>query len=108
MHAEVRIGDSPIMFADDFTAEFGMEPLAKGRMPFHIHMYVPDVDAAWKQAVDAGCEIKMPLTDQFWGDRYGHLRDPFGVMWSLATHTEDLTPEEISERMAKAFAAGHP
>jgi PhnB protein len=108
MHAEVRIGDSLMMFADDFSAEFGLPPLAQGRQPFHIHMYITDVDAAWQQAVAAGCEVAMPLTDQFWGDRYGHLRDPFGVTWALATHKEDLSPEEIKERMDKAMSAGHP
>jgi uncharacterized glyoxalase superfamily protein PhnB len=108
MHAEVRIGDSLLMFSDDFAAEFGMPPLAKGRMPFVLHLYVPDVEAAWERAVAAGCEVTMPLSDQFWGDRYGHVRDPFGIDWALATHTEDLTPAEIHERQAKAFAAGHP
>jgi len=108
MHAQVRIGDSMLMFSDDFSAEFGMPPLAKGRMPFLMHLYVPDVDAAWERAVAAGCEVTMPLSDQFWGDRYGHVRDPFGVLWALATRTEDLTPAEIQERQAKAFAAGHP
>jgi uncharacterized glyoxalase superfamily protein PhnB len=108
MHAHVRIGDSMLMFSDDFAAEFGQPPLATGRMPFHMHLYVPDVDATWQQAVAAGCEVTMPLSDQFWGDRYGHVRDPFGVNWALATRTDDLTPKEVEERQAKAFAAGHP
>jgi uncharacterized glyoxalase superfamily protein PhnB len=108
MHAQVRIGDSMLMFSDDFAAEFGLPPLAKGRAPFMMHLYVPDVDAAWQQAVAAGCEVTMPLSDQFWGDRYGHVRDPFGVNWAMATRTEDLTPEEVEERQAKAFAAGDP
>ena len=108
MHAIARIGDSVIMFADDFGAEMGMPPLAKGRMPYHVNLYVPDADATWKQAVAAGCEITMPIGDQFWGDRYGHVRDPFGVDWAIATRKEELTPAELQERAAKAFgAAGH-
>ena len=107
MHVEVRIGDSLLMFADDFTAEFGLPPLAQGRLPVHLHLYVPDADATWNQAVAAGCEVVMPIADQFWGDRYGHVRDPFGFLWSIATRKEDLTPEELQERQAKAFAGGH-
>jgi uncharacterized glyoxalase superfamily protein PhnB len=108
MHVEVRIGDSIIMFADDFGAEFGMPPLAQGRLPFLLHVYVPDADATWKSALEAGCEALMPLSDQFWGDRYGHVKDPFGFVWAIATRKEELTPEEIAERQAKAFGGGHP
>jgi len=107
MHVEVRIGDSPLMFADDFTAEFGLPPLAQGRLPFILHLYVPDADATWNQAVAAGCEVVMPIADQFWGDRYGHVRDPFGFLWSIATRKEELTPQELQERQAKAFGEGH-
>jgi uncharacterized glyoxalase superfamily protein PhnB len=106
MHATVRIGDSMFMFNDDFGPEFGLPPLAQGRMPFVVHLYVPDADAAWAQALAAGCEVVFPLADQFWGARYGHVRDPFGVTWSIATHTEDLTPEESQERAAKVFGKG--
>src|ERR1039457_7425413 len=106
MHVEMRIGDSLLMFADDFTVEFGMPPLAVGRFPFILHLYGPDADATWNQAVAAGCEVLMPIGDQFWGDRYGHVRDPFGFLWSIATRQEDLTPEELLERQAKAFG-GH-
>jgi uncharacterized glyoxalase superfamily protein PhnB len=108
MHAGVRIGDSLLMFADDFAAEFGLPPLAEGRLPFLLHLYVPDADATWKQAVEAGCEVRMPIADQFWGDRYGQVRDPFGFVWSIATRREELTPEELQERQAKAFGGGHP
>jgi len=107
MHVEMRIGDSLLMFADDFSAEFGMPPLAVGRFPFILHLYVADADATWNQAVAAGCEVLMPIADQFWGDRYGHVRDPFGFLWSIATRQEDLTPEELRERQAKAFGVGH-
>jgi uncharacterized glyoxalase superfamily protein PhnB len=76
-------------------------------LPFILHLYVPDADAIWNQAVAAGCEVFMPIADQFWGDRYGHVRDTFGFLWSIATRQEDLTPEELQERQAKAFS-GHP
>jgi len=107
MHVLVRIGDSMLMFADDFSAEFGMPPLAEGRIPLVINFYTADAEAAWKQAVEAGCEVMMPLADQFWGDRYGHVRDPFGFTWAIASRKEELTPEEMQERAAKAFGQGH-
>jgi uncharacterized glyoxalase superfamily protein PhnB len=107
MHASMKIGDSILMLADDFGPEFGQPPLAQGRLPFHLHLYVPDADATWAQALAAGCEVTMPIGDQFWGSRYGNLRDPFGMQWGIATVTEDLTPAELEERAAKAFAAGH-
>jgi len=106
MHATVRIGDSMVMFNDDFGADFGMPPLAQGRMPFVLHLYVPDADASWAQALAAGCEVVMPIADQFWGARYGVLRDPFGMTWSIATHVEEVPPEELQERAAKAFGGG--
>ena len=106
-HVEVRIGDSLLMFAGDFTADFGLPPLAQGRLPVHLHLYVRDADAAWNQAVAAGCEVVMPIADQFWGDRYGHVRDPFGFVCSIATRKEELTPQELHERQAKAFAGRH-
>jgi uncharacterized glyoxalase superfamily protein PhnB len=104
MHVEMRIGDSLIMFADDFGVEFGMPPLAQGRLPFHLHVYVRDADAVWKKAIEAGCKATMPIADQFWGDRYGQLQDPFGFTWAIATRKEELTPEELKERQAKAFS----
>jgi len=107
MHVEMRIGDSHIIFNDDFTAEFGMPPIAQGRHPIHMHLYVPDVDSTWASALSAGCEVVFPLADQFWGDRYGHVRDPFGIVWGIATRMEDLTVAEQQERAAKAFSAGH-
>ena len=108
IHVEMRIGDSSVMFSDDFTEEFHLPPLAQGRAPFSLHLYVTDADAVWNQAVAAGCEIVMPLADQFWGDRYGHVKDPFGFTWSIATRKDNLTPAEIQERQAKAFGGGQP
>ena len=108
MHALVRIGDSMMMLNDEFGAEFGLPPLAQGRMPYVFHLYVPDADASFNQAVAAGCTVAMPIADQFWGDRYGHVKDPFGVTWAIASHKEDLAPEEIMERQKQAFSGGHP
>jgi len=105
MHALVRIGDSMVMMADDFTGMPGCEmpPLAQGRLPFVLNLYVPDADATWKQAVDAGCEVLMPISNMFWGDRYGHVKDPFGFTWAISSRIEELTPQQMQERAAKAF-----
>jgi uncharacterized glyoxalase superfamily protein PhnB len=107
MHALVRIGDSPLMFADDFNAEMNQPPFVQGRLPFVINLYVPDADAAWAQALAAGCEVVFPIADQFWGDRYGHVRDPFGFVWAIASRKENLTPEQMQERAKQAFGGGH-
>jgi uncharacterized glyoxalase superfamily protein PhnB len=106
MHAEVRIGDSTLMFADHFP-EFGAPAFVEGNYPIHFHVYVPDVDALWEKAVAAGCTVTMPLGDQFWGDRYGLVRDPFGFSWALATRKEELTLEEREERLKRMSAGGH-
>lgn len=105
MHVLMKIGDSMLMFADDFAEEFHLPPLAEGRLPFVMHLYVPDADAVYNQAVAAGATPVMPMSDQFWGDRYGHVTDPFGMVWAIATCKEELTPEEMMVRQAKAF--GH-
>jgi PhnB protein len=107
MHGMVRIDDSMLMLVDDFATEFGLPPLAEGRQAFVLHVYSKDVDADWKQVIGAGATEVMPLADQFWGDRYGQVRDPFGFVWSLATQKEDLTVEEVTERQAKAFSGAH-
>ena len=72
-----------------------------------INLYVPDADAAWAQALAAGCEVKFPLADQFWGDRYGQVRDPFGFTWAISTRIEEVTPQEMQERSAKMMGGGH-
>jgi PhnB protein len=102
MHVQMRIGDSKLMFADLFP-EFGSPPIAEGHWPLVLHLYVPDADKAFAQAVAAGCQATMPLQDQFWGDRYGHVKDPFGFVWAIATHKEDLTPEEMQRRQEAVF-----
>ena len=106
MHVQMKIGDSILMFADDFTEEFHMPPLVRGNLPVAITLYVPDVDATWAKALAAGCQVRTPLMDQFWGDRYGHLFDPWGFTWALGTHKEDPTPAEMMERQAKLFGGG--
>ncbi|WP_210009179.1 VOC family protein [Aquirhabdus parva] len=99
MHAMLRIGDSTIMLNDEFKDWGVLGPKAIGGTAVTIHLYVTDVDSAFAQAVDAGATVKMPVADMFWGDRYGVLIDPFGHSWSIATHKQDLTPEQIIEGM---------
>ncbi|WP_273028082.1 VOC family protein [Massilia timonae] len=99
MHAELRIGDSPIMLADAFP-EFGSQgPLALKGSPVTIHLYVNDADAVWARALEASARPTMELADMFWGDRYGQVADPFGHLWSIATHKRDMTDEQIMEAM---------
>jgi PhnB protein len=105
MHALLRIGDSMLMLADDFSVEFHQPPLATGRLPFVINHYVPDADAAWAKALAAGCEVVFPIADQFWGDRYGHVKDPCGMVWAITSRKEELTPEEMRERGAKLMGS---
>jgi uncharacterized glyoxalase superfamily protein PhnB len=103
VHALVKIGDSMVMLSDDFSADFNLPPMAQGRLPIIINLYVPDADATWTSALAAGCEVVFPIGDQFWGDRYGQLKDPFGLVWAIAMKKEELTPEEMRERQAKVF-----
>ncbi len=106
MHAEIKIGDSVLMLCDEFPQMGAQSPQALGGSPVTVHLYVADVDQAYKRAVDAGATAAMPVQDMFWGDRYGKLTDPFGHHWSIATHTEDLAPEDIGKRAAEAFSHG--
>jgi PhnB protein len=112
MHAEIQIGDSMIMLADEFP---GMSAApASGSLPSHsLYLYVDDVDSTYERAVAAGCQGAMPVTDMFWGDRFGKVIDPFGHHWNLATHKEEVAPAEMERRskewmanMAKAKSAG--
>ena len=102
MHSELRIGDSHFMLNDEFPNFGKMGPKSIGGTAVTIHLYVSDVDALYARAVKAGAKATMPIADMFWGDRYGQIEDPFGHQWSLATHKEDLTPEECMERMKAA------
>ena len=101
MHAAVRIGDSVLMLVDEMPEHGALGPTSLKGSPVTIHLYVTDVDAAVAQAVAAGAKITMPVTDMFWGDRYGQLEDPFGHRWSVATHTRDTTLAEMQAGMAK-------
>lgn len=104
MHAEIRIGDSSVFLADMLGAGPVKAPSSAGGATCMMHLYVPNADATFANAVAAGAKVVMPLADMFWGDRYGQITDPFGHVWSIATHVEDLTPQEIDQR-AKAFFA---
>jgi PhnB protein len=99
-HAEIRIGDSIIMLSDEY-GEMGFRgPQALGGSPVGIMLYVDDCDQMFNRAVAAGATVKKPLQDQFYGDRSGTLIDPFGHVWTVATHKEDVSPEELQRRMA--------
>lgn len=104
-HAELQIGDSVLMLSDPFPQATVKPPKEVGGTTVGIFMHVEDVDEVVQQAVDAGATVSMPVQDQFWGDRFGTVTDPFGHEWLLATHIEDLTPEEIAERGKTAMAA---
>lgn len=107
MHAEIRIGDSRIMLADDFPEFCGgvsRHPGTLGGSPVTVHLYVKDVDATMARAEKAGATVTMPATDMFWGDRYGKVLDPFGHDWSIATHVADPTPEEMEAAAKAAFS----
>jgi PhnB protein len=100
MHAELRVGDSLVMLSDAMPGPGNSKaPTSLGGTTGSIFLYVPNVDAAFQRAVEAGCRALMPPTDMFWGDRFGKLEDPFGHQWSMATHKEDVTPAEMKRRM---------
>jgi PhnB protein len=101
-HAEIKIGDSPIMLADESPEMGSKSPTTLGGTPISIMIYVEDVDTIFKQALAAGGEEQKPLQDQFYGDRSGTLKDPFGHVWHVATHVEDVSPEEMDKRIAAA------
>jgi uncharacterized glyoxalase superfamily protein PhnB len=104
MHAEIRIGSSRVMLAEENAEWFCFGP--KESSPVTIHLYVPDCDAAMKRAQGAGATVTMPAENMFWGDRFGKLKDPFGHHWSIATHTSDPTPEEMKKAMAAMCGGG--
>ncbi|MCE9544927.1 MAG: VOC family protein [Planctomycetia bacterium] len=105
MHAAMQLGKSMIMMTDENLQWGAKSPLTLGGTPVTLHYYVEDADAAFDRAVKAGCTVKMPLADMFWGDRYGIVADPYGHNWSIATHKEDLTHEQIKERACAAMGA---
>jgi PhnB protein len=103
MHAEIKIGNSPIMLADEYPEMGARSPQTLGGSPVSLVLYVENVDAWANQAVAAGAKVQRPVQDQFYGDRTGTFEDPFGHVWSIATHKEDVTPEEMQRRAAAAF-----
>jgi len=105
-HAEIEIGDCVVMLADEFPQMGAKSPQTIGGTPVGICIYVADVDTIFKQAIAAGGKEEKPLQNQFYGDRSGTLIDPFGHKWTIATHIEDVSPEEISRRMAAMKPAG--
>ena len=104
-HAEIKIGDSPIMLADECPEMSGRSPQALGGSPVSIMLYVEDVDTRFKRAIKAGAKELRPVKDQFYGDRCGSLTDPFGHIWHLATHVEDVSQKETQKRAAAMFKA---
>lgn len=103
-HAEVRIGDSIIMMSEENEEWGNKSPQSLGGSPMFLMIYVPDVDAAFTKALSAGATQVRPVEDQFYGDRTGTLKDPFGYQWTIGTHVEDLSQEEIKRRMEAEFA----
>ncbi len=104
-HAELQIGDSVVMLSDPFPHSTVRPPRELGGTSVGIFVYVEDVDAVFEQAVKEGATVTMALEDMFWGDRFGSVTDPYGHSWSLATHVEDVPPEEMEERSKQAMAA---
>ncbi len=101
MHAQIRIGDSTVMLVDEFPDWNSFGPKALKGTPVTIHLYVDNVDAFVRRAVEAGAHLTMPVEDMFWGDRYGQIEDPFGHRWSVATRVRDVSPEELQQGAQK-------
>lgn len=101
-HAELQIGDSRVMLADEAPGSTAKSPQSLNGTTVGFNLYVPDVDARFKRAVDAGAKVVRKLENQFYGDRSGTVEDPFGHVWTIATHVEDVSPEELEKRMASA------
>jgi PhnB protein len=104
-HAEIEIGDSVVMLSDPFEQSAYRPPKEIGGISGGLLLYVEDVDSTVQDAVDAGAEIRQPIENMFWGDRFGQITDPFGHVWQIATHVEDVPPEEMEERAKAAMAA---
>jgi uncharacterized glyoxalase superfamily protein PhnB len=103
-HAEIRIGNSVLYLADEFPEWGSISPLTLKGSPVVLNLYLEDVDTVFNKAVAAGAQVKMPLQNMFWGDRYGKLTDPFGHEWGLAKHVEDVPPDELKKRADEAMA----
>lgn len=110
VHAELQVGTSRLMMSDEMPPMPGQpgvykSPKTAGLNTAALFLYVEDVDAWFDRAVKAGCTVRSPLTDMFWGDRFGQVDDPFGHRWGLGTHKEDVAPEEIARRQQQFFAS---
>ena len=105
MHALLRIGNSMVILADEWPDSYLRSPATAGCATAGLWIYVEDVDGAFQRAVDAGAEVIEPVMDAFWGDRMGHVKDPFGHSWAIATHKEDLSDEEIDRRAVEWFSS---
>ena len=103
MHAEIQIGDSRVFLNDEFPEMGASSPFALKGTPVTMHLFVEDCDSVFDKAVKAGATVAMPLADQFWGDRYGLLVDPFGHRWSVASHLKDMTPEQMRAAAEEAM-----
>lgn len=99
MHAAIKIDGVSIYICEEFPEHGALSPLGLGNSPVTLHLQVADCDAVFNRAVEAGCEIRMPLQDMFWGDRYGNLADPFGHKWSIATTIRQVSPEEMQKAL---------
>jgi uncharacterized glyoxalase superfamily protein PhnB len=99
MHALIRIGDSAVMLVDEMPEWGALGPKARKGSSVTIHLYVENADATFERAVKAGAKVVMPIADQFWGDHYGKLEDPFGHHWSIATHVREVSPDEMQQAM---------
>ena len=108
MHAELKIGDSPFFLNDTMSKTMPTGPEPGVSNPTYLHVYVTDVDSVFNRAIEGGSRIELPVQDMFWGDRYGKLTDPFGQQWGIATHKEDVSPEDMKRRQEAFFtkAAG--
>ncbi|HYO53480.1 VOC family protein [Archangium sp.] len=105
LHAEIKIGDSRVMLGDEYPDMGLSSPQTVGGTASSLMIYTRDVDALFNQAVAAGAKVSMPVSDVFWGDRYGKVTDPFGHQWQLATHKENVPPKEMARRAAAAMSA---
>jgi PhnB protein len=103
MQVELRFGDSAVMLADEFPEAGVLSPLSIGGTATVLHLYTDDVDAIWNRALDAGAEVRQPLHDAFWGERYGQITDPFGHRWGLAQHQREVPLDELEEAAAAMF-----
>ena len=104
-HAELEIGDSLVMLADEHPEVDAFGPKSVGGTPVSLHIYVEDADSTFERAIDAGAKQLQPVEDKFYGDRSGSFEDPFGHHWNVATHVEDISPDEMSKRAAEAMTS---